>query len=238
MEALQHGRGTYALAVSAMGKANDTVFVDGNFDHVPYDGPRAVAIYANHSKKQPNAVLQHWPKLPTIAAAGGGGGGGDELLDRMCLVAKEPIARGAEIRFDYEAGGSTYWATPPPETGWRTARMRAPPPSGEPPVFYKPDGSRGAALPLADGGAIPIEPFEWDAPHGGVARLRWLIPHLKHLARLDGPDGSNDLSAATNESIPWALVATHLPGRSAEECRAKWEALAMSDACATPASGT
>ena len=33
IEELQHG--TYALAVSAVGKANGRVFIDGNYEHVP-----------------------------------------------------------------------------------------------------------------------------------------------------------------------------------------------------------
>ena len=229
--------------MSAAGKANGRVFIDGNFEHVPYDGPRAVAIYANHSSTQPNAVLQHWPMLPPALApmaaldgtsggggggSGGGGGGGGgvaELRDRMWLVAIEAIPRGAEIRFDYEAGGETYWASTPHDTAWRAARVPAPPPSGEPPVFYDPEGTRGAVedpwLPFDGGGGLPLAPLEWSGPHGGVARLRWLLPLLKRLYR-----GGDDGCVHTDQKVPWALVATHVPGRSAEECRAQWEALA------------
>lgn len=232
IEALRHGCGTYALAVSAAGKANGRVFIDGNFEHVPYDGPRAVAIYANHSSKQPNALLKHWPMVPPMAAldgtgtstgtgtgtgAGTGGDGGAGLRDRMWLVAKEPIPRGAEIRFDYEAGGEAYWANAPHETRWRAVRIPAPPPSGEPPIMYDPDGAAdGPWLPFDEGGGSALAPLEWHGPHGGVARLRWLLPLLK---RLHG--WSTD-----GHKVPWSLVATHVPGRSAEECRAQWEAMA------------
>ena len=204
IEMLQHG--TYALAVSAVGKANGRVFIDGNYEHVPYGGPRAVAIYANHSTK-PNAYLQHWP-VPALAS--GAASGEAEVRDRMWLVAKEGIPSGAEIRFNYEAGGERYWGARPEETSWRAVRLRAPPPSGESPFFYSPDGP-----PSADVDEMPLEPLAWDGPHGGVARLRWLLPRLA--CHTTNGHGTN-----------WALVSTHVPGRSADECRVQWDALRQS----------
>ena len=60
-------------------------------------GPPCPAVYANHSS-QPNARLEHWPAS------------GCEL-DRLVLVASEPIPAGREVRFDYEKGArkGTYW---------------------------------------------------------------------------------------------------------------------------------
>ena len=76
--------------------------------------------------------------------------------------------------------------------------LEEPPPSGEPRVFYDPDGSRGAAadpcLPFDDGDCLSSAPLEWHGRHGGVARLRWLLPLLKRLSR-----GGDDCIDPTGE---------------------------------------
>lgn len=125
------------------------------------------------------------------------------MRERMILVATEPIAAGREIRIDYDAGQSTYWACPPEETNWRDKWMVPPPPSGAersfsgqklqvaPPV-RAPDGSGGVPLP-------------WDGPTGGDVRLARMVPKL-----LRG-NVSN-----------WLLIASHLPGRTARECRSRY----------------
>ena len=67
-------------------------FIDGNWEHCTYDGPRFLAIFSNHSAV-PNAKFEHWPmRLPSNKS---------ELRDRMWLVATEPIEAGGEIRVDY-----------------------------------------------------------------------------------------------------------------------------------------
>ena len=60
--------------------------------------PPSPAAYTNHSSA-PNARLEHWPPGDT---------GG---LDRVVLVASEPIPAGREVRFDYERGAAkgSYW---------------------------------------------------------------------------------------------------------------------------------
>ena len=89
LELLQHGKGTFVLQVSDW-----ETFIDGNWEHCPYDGPRSLAIFANHSAN-PNAVFEHWPlQLQSTSCA-------TQLRDRMWLVATEPIQAGAEIRVDY-----------------------------------------------------------------------------------------------------------------------------------------
>jgi hypothetical protein len=52
---LQPGKGTYVLEVP-----DGETFIDGNWEHCPYDGPRFLAIYCNHSAT-PNAKFEHWP---------------------------------------------------------------------------------------------------------------------------------------------------------------------------------
>jgi hypothetical protein len=86
-EELQQGLSSYALAVSSSRrKAHQKTFIDGNYEHVPYDGPRSPAIYVNHSTR-PNAKVQHWP-TPT---AYGTSSDSTELQDRMWLVSTESI---------------------------------------------------------------------------------------------------------------------------------------------------
>ena len=97
-------------------------FIDGNYEHaapsVRRAAARSPAIYTNHSRA-PNCRLQH------VASPHGPRG------DTMWLVASEFIDAGAELRFDYEAGGSNYWqGFPPRESEWRTKRVAPPPPNG------------------------------------------------------------------------------------------------------------
>jgi hypothetical protein len=140
---------------------NSGVFIDGNLENMGGDsghrrrasGERSLAIYTNHSRV-PNCVLQHWP--------GGGGAkgvGGGAAQDTMWIVATESIAAGAELRFDYEAGGSNYWkGYPPRESDWRSKSLVPPPPSGvEPTIDYLP---AGLAYPL-HAGRKPPWPDQW-----------------------------------------------------------------------------
>mmetsp|Transcript_39081 Transcript_39081/g.97462 ORF Transcript_39081/g.97462 Transcript_39081/m.97462 type:complete len:493 (-) Transcript_39081:356-1834(-) len=112
---------TYALEVPD----GQDLFIDGNYDNSNTDGVRSVAIFANHSR-HPNCVLQHWPCKTGP--------------DQMWIVAKEDIAAGRELRYDYEQGGSIYWqGQPPRESNWRSGTVRTPPPSGiEPTIDFLP----------------------------------------------------------------------------------------------------
>ena len=63
----------------------------------------------------------------------------------------------------------------------------------------------------------PVEPLPWEGARGGDARLRVLVPMLSK--RLVGLKEGKQTSS-------WALVATHLPGRTGRECRERWGRLA------------
>ena len=76
-------------------------FVDGDGSNSPcslIDGP-ANAIFANHSSSKPNAKIEVQTRDRKVSAFEA-----CEPRARIFLVATEPIATGAEIRFDYEAG--------------------------------------------------------------------------------------------------------------------------------------
>jgi hypothetical protein len=201
---LQPGRGTYVLELPS-----EDIFIDGNWEHCPCSGPRSLGTYANHSA-HPNAKFEHWP-LPLSEH--------DEnsaMRNRMWLVATEPIPLGGEIRVNYEAGSfCSYWqGTIPSETPWRAVRRAPPlPPSAATPVL------RHLSRILRGCTTLPLEDFRdepaataWDGPAGGDARLEWLLPHLM--------SGCTENSAAP-KALPWALVATHIPGRTALECASR-----------------
>ena len=116
----------------------------------------------------------------------------------------------AQVRIDYEAGDSTYWAgiddwagQPPPETSWRQLRVR-PPPSDALDEIRCPRALK--EFGLVSGSALPVA---WEGSEGGDARLQALVPLFSN----NGRDA--------NESA-WPLVSTHLPGRSGRECRERW----------------
>ena len=136
--------GAYALEVPGSG-----TFIDGNLENSPAarwnaSTERTHAIYANHSR-MPNCRLEHWPRR----AAGRDAPAGQ---DTLWLVASEPVAAGAELRFDYEEGGSNYWqGFPPPEREWRSKTVAPPPPSGvEPSIDYLPALLAGRNPPWPD----------------------------------------------------------------------------------------
>ena len=241
--------GTYSLEVPGT-----EAFIDGNYDHCPYDGPRSVAIYANHSAR-PNAKIEHWPLA---------GRHPQELQERMWLVATQPIEAGAEIRIDCEwtpsiesgpfaccrmaschvsvpslrnlfladesGGVSNYWqGTRPRETRWRDLRIplsqRPPRGSSEPELkcLQRLQANASSATKLiskARGSSMSGSPIAWEGAGGGDARLLWLVPKL--LALVDG-ELTPEISTCAQHN--WALVSTHLPGRSGRECRQRWRAL-------------
>ena len=186
---------------------NEDIFIDGNWEHCPYSGPRSVATYANHSAC-PNAKFEHWPLQLTSD--------GDEALElrhRMWLVATEAIPAGCEIRVDYEAGQSTYWqGAQPLETNWRSERVPPPlPPSPAPPVLdHLARLLRGCPILPLESLCDDHPPLAWEGADGGDERLAWLLPHLM--------PGITECNAAASKSLPWALVATHVPQRSSLEC--------------------
>jgi len=87
---------TYAFEIPGTNE-----FVDGDGSNSPcslIDGP-ANAIFANHSSSKPNAKIEVQARDRKVSAFEA-----CEPRHRIFLVATEPIAAGAEIRFDYEAG--------------------------------------------------------------------------------------------------------------------------------------
>ena len=217
------------------------VIIDGASENSPFELPRCCASYANHSE-QPNARLELWPVLRPAAC---------EARQHMVLVASEPIAAGGEIRIDYDSGSksrshgtkafkakgasSTYWGgaqqgQPGESLAWRQAHCHPPPPAaeGERLVNGLARLQRAAAASGSDpeaacGGLVhllpgePVEPLPWEGARGGDARLRVLVPMLSK--RLVGLKEGKQTSS-------WALVATHLPGRTGRECRERWGRLA------------
>lgn len=198
-----------------------TVVIDGASENSPFACPRAPAIYANHSS-QPNARLETWPAPRR---------GSMELRQHVMVVASEAISAGAEIRIQYELGEADgYWmGAPPPETAWRRLRVPPPPPTIEEPVVgrladLQTAAASGQAAPPAcfrhlcevsmDGGDGAAT-LPWDGPEGGDARLHVLVPMLATNVHAHG-------GSLSRVSVPWAMVATHLPGRSGRGCRDRW----------------
>ena len=208
-----HTGGRYVLEVPGT-----STIVDGNSENSPFDLARSAAIFANHSKR-PNACIEVWPVLRPEHLG---------IRQRMMLVASEPIAAGQEVRIDYEDGGRNgkYWnGNEPPETDWRRARVRTPPPSLEEPVVDRLQQLQAAAargeilppLPRAVGSGPIADVIPWQGPAGGDARLRVLVPLL--------------LQSGHDRSI-WPLVSTHVPGRSGRECKDRWATLSCrTDLC-------
>jgi len=207
-------KGEYALQVPGT-----RYFIDGNWDNSPYsDGPRHVAIYCNHSS-EPNARLER----RVVPSAGP-----YDLRYHLLVITNELVPAGAEIRIDYERGSRpNYWqGSPPQETSWRQLRLASPPPSGiallsaacTPRLPLLPNGAQGRG----QGDQVPPDslveadesPIPWDGPQGGDARLTEL---------------ADQLHAHKNPSH-WALVATHLPGRTAQECRRRFIHMASQQA--------
>ena len=195
---LEEGRGEYALEVT-----NTQTFIDGSWDNSPLKEsngyrPRYPAIFANHSSS-PNARFER----RTVATPYGSR---NALRFRMLLVASERIPPGGEIRIDYECGRADYWqGRAPLENDWRSHYHEPPPPphmDDEPrPVEWELGAAEAPPL-TAKGGTVP-----WEGVGGGDERLRLLVPLL---------DWGNPSD--------WPLIASHLPGRTVVECRARWVA--------------
>jgi len=214
-----HQRGQCALQIPGT-----EVLIDGASENSPFALPRCSASYANHSER-PNARLELWPVLrPALC----------EVRQHMVLVAAEPIEAGCEIRIDYDAGRkrAQYWGVatgmpvPCQDDAWRHERRTPPPPAAaaEPLVDGLLRLQRAARAPASDAeaasGALvrmigdePVAPLPWDGARGGDARLLLLVPRLaKKLHGLKDRPGSSH----------WAIVASHLPGRSGRECSERW----------------
>lgn len=201
--------GSYVLQIPG---AND-VIIDGASENSPFRCPCSPAIYANHSSA-PNARLEMWPAPRP---------GSLELRQHMVLVASEPIAAGQEVRINYEHMDGTYWrGAPPAETAWRELHVSPPPPPTreQQPVISRLIELQAAA---ASGHTAPPcaelrehgAPLRWEGEEGGDVRLRVLVPLLATKSYGHG-------GVLSRIAYNWAMVATHLPGRSGRECRDRW----------------
>jgi len=211
-----------ALVIPSVG-AIEPVFIDCGGANSPFSVPALYPAAMVACSTQPNARIEKWA-VPDAASG--------ELQERMWLVATEPIAAGAEVRVDVKTFDGALRRTRLREHDWRSLRLALLPPSGEEPVY---DGlaSHGAgfakaavaeASPSLDGDgehavvfrtddeqyltASPFAPLRWEGPGGGDERLATLLPQLSKVG-----------------GQKFAIVATHVHGRSAEECRARWELL-------------
>lgn len=198
--------GSYVLQIPGT-----TVVIDGASENSPFSCPKTPAIYANHSAS-PNARIEQWPELRVAIG---------DVRERMMLVALEEIPAGGEIRINYDDGLAAnregYWrGVAPPETSWRHRKITPPPPTGDEPVINRLSQLRAAA---ASGRPVPVCPeiqvlseghvLPWSGEAGGDMRLRTLVPMLAQGAG----------------SMHWAMISTHLPGRSGRECRERWQQL-------------
>lgn len=206
--------GSYVLQIPGT-----SVVIDGASENSPFPVPRAAAIYANHSAA-PNARLECWPALRPQRM---------ELRQRMVLVASERIDAGSEIRINYEASHDVggYWkGSPPPETPWRSLYVPPPPSTLEEPVLgrlaqVQAAAASGEALPelrvqeSCAAGAEEAPPLPWSGDNGGDARLRMLVPMLT-------TKSCTYEGALARMQTNWAMLSTHLPGRSGRECHDRW----------------
>ena len=183
------------------GPAHTPFFIDGEWRNSLFRGRCSYpVVHARHEAAagQPNAKLE----MRAVVEAGP-----IDLEERVVLLATQDVAAGAEIRYDHEAhralggGGATEsrgqqhvrGARGPSSSRWRDVRLLPPPPAG----------ADRAVTPTGE--AEGAEVLEWEGNGNGDERLRLLVPML-----------------VTEGGRGWGLVATHLPGRSAVDCQARW----------------
>ena len=208
-----------------------STIIDAACENSPYDDvPRYPATFV--IARWPNARLETWADAP-------GGGAPTELRERMWLVALEPIppaarfgsitrrgargGRGGHVlgaRLHRGRAARHQLARRPPRRAAahrRRARRRPPSrpqrgaPRGVPPPPPAHDADADADGPSDE------PPLAWGGDHGGDVRLRTLVPLLL-------------------EANPynWALIATHVHGRSGRECQQRWRALMREAATSIP----
>ena len=208
-----HTRGEFVLQIPGT-----EVLIDAAGENAPWGRtePDYPAVYANHSAR-PNARLETWPVLRAANC---------ELRQHMVLVAIEPIAAGAEIRINYDAGTGQYWGSgthesQPLETeSWRKDRRTPPPPPADAAfecfpvigrlaelrkaVHAENDVEAALTLPMPESLRAHPPPLAWGGRNGGDERLRQLIAMMHE------------------REHTWGLLATHVPGRTGRECRERW----------------
>jgi len=131
---------------------------------------------------------------------------------------------------------------------WRRVRRPCPPPTAAEPYVHRLAQLQSVAMlgsveeqealaraelddeaqSIASGSMMRLQ---WETPlDGGDVRLRTLVPML--LADTATPassasvGGSSTGSMSSFKAASWAMLATHLPGRSGRECRERWALLA------------
>ena len=205
-------RGT--LRVRGPGRA--PVFIDGEWRNSLFRGRCSYpVVHARHEAAagQPNAKLE----MRAVSDPGP-----VDLEERVVLLATQDVAAGAEIRYDHEAlrtvggvgsgggggggsgGAAESWTSlsgqphargvrGAPSSRWRDVRLLPPPPAGADRAVAPTGEVEGAEL------------LVWEGDGNGDERLRRLVPML-----------------VTEGGRGWGLVSTHMPGRSAADCQARW----------------
>ena len=161
-----------------------------------------------------DASLQYWPAVQPDEFE-------FEVPGTMWVVAKEEIPAGAEIRIDYEDGRKNYWhGPPPPETSWRSVRISPPRRTESVPPAHNMLGAILTAIAgkrtLSDDMLYALRcihpdkpvPLPWEGEDGGDARI-WKLCRL--------------LMYKGMPRRGWGLLATHVPGRSGQECYHRWD---------------
>jgi len=232
-------RGEYALVVTRTETFIDGAWHNADAARSPYAPatsgyPRYLATFANHSRR-PNARFEERHVCCSFVNRArevtllNRAPSADHVQQRMVLVATEPIDAGSELRVDYEHGGSVYWdalgSATMSETSWRGVRAPPPPPAD-------PDDGIEADAPL-----LPIAPplvcaprqppVPWEGRRGADLQLRLLARTLQHESST--LNGAGSLSSAS-----FALIASHLPGRTGAECRERWRHLTSIERAGPP----
>ncbi|KAL1530056.1 hypothetical protein AB1Y20_000978 [Prymnesium parvum] len=180
------------------------IFIDGDCENSPFECPRYPVIFANHSAVAPNARLEVWPVLQP---------GKHDLREHVVLVATTHIRPGEEIRFDYEASNGSTSPRAEESVAWRSVRINPPPPALGEPIIDRLAELRAAAAARQE---VPTmcpellqreEPTRWEGDAGGDARLSAIVPLLQR---------------EVSGSSVWAIASSHVPGRSGQECYARW----------------
>jgi len=200
--------------------ANEPVFIDTNGVNSPFDVPQRFPASYVRCAHNPNARVEKW----TASVSGT-----MEFAEQMWLVASETIPAGAEIRVDVKAFDGGRKRPRCRDDCWRLLRVPTPPPSGHEPVFdglasmgslanspgaveatspdgYEEEQERGFnddAQQYVTSGLLP--PLPWEGVGCGNERLMALVPKLGRLG-----------------AHKFAIASTHIPGRSALECRDRW----------------
>ena len=125
------------------------------------------------------------------------------------------------VRINYEDGNDQYWKGHRPSFSdhWRRVRLPVPPQAEMEPVINRLAELQTAGVLRQEAPPCPVPysvgtPAVWDGEGGWDARLQAVVSFLAPFY----------LHGVGNGTL-WALVSTHLPGRTGAECRDRWVSL-------------